>query len=81
MHILLACAYALILIAQVSPPYWYFTSALPRAMLAAYPLSLVWSFQVFFFNFCPSSFLLFYYLKILSTICAKMFLWKLAIHV
>ncbi|CAM6071312.1 unnamed protein product [Sphagnum tenellum] len=25
----------------VSPPYWYFTSALPRAMLAAFPLSLV----------------------------------------
>ncbi|KAH8973422.1 hypothetical protein BDL97_01G047000 [Sphagnum fallax] len=24
----------------VSPPYWYFTSALPRAMLAAFPLSL-----------------------------------------
>lgn len=41
MHILLACAFALILMAQVSPPYWYFTSALPRAMLAAYPLSLV----------------------------------------
>ena len=38
---------------KVSPPLWYFTSALPRAMLAAMPLSLVRSlFLVSFHKHC-----------------------------
>lgn len=42
--IILSCLFTFLYLnlpGKISPPHWYFTSALPRAMLAAMPLSLV----------------------------------------